>query len=83
MKSARRLVSMIVLTIVAVAQIILSFILYNRYGSSAVRNAGWVILWISAIFGWLPILTFKKWGGVPEKKSYVSCGKKSIPMVTS
>lgn len=71
MKSARRLISMVVLTIVAVGQIVLAILLYDTNGSSFVRNIGWVILWVSAVFGWLPILTFKRWGGVPQRKSFV------------
>ena len=72
MKEGRTMIKAVILTIAAVGQIILSFLLYNEEGSDAVTNAGWVILWISAIFGWLPILTLKKWGGVPEGKGYIS-----------
>jgi len=61
----------IILTIVAVGQILLCFIFYNKNGNSIVRNIGWVVLWISAIFGWLPIYTFKKYGKVPKGKAYV------------
>ena len=70
MKNAKAIVSATILTIVAVGQIILSFVLYNENGSSVVRNMGWIILWISAIFGWLPIYTLKKWGK-PEGRGYV------------
>lgn len=66
----RVVISAVVLTIAAVGQIILSFLLYNGNGNVIIRNAGWVILWISAIFGWLPIFTFQKWGGVPKGKGY-------------
>jgi protein-S-isoprenylcysteine O-methyltransferase Ste14 len=62
----------IILTIVAVGQIVLCFILYNKNGNSIVRNIGWIVLWISAIFGWLPIYTFKKYGKVPKGKAYVN-----------
>ena len=61
----------VIITILAVGQIVLSFILYNKNGNVAMRNIGWVILWISAIFGWLPIYTFKRYGQVPKGKSYV------------
>lgn len=54
----------IILTIAAVGQIILSFVLYDSEGNSVLRNAGWGVLTISAIFGWLPIYTFRKRGGV-------------------
>jgi protein-S-isoprenylcysteine O-methyltransferase Ste14 len=36
-----------------------------------VANIGWLVFMVSAVFGWLPIFTFKKRGGVPEKKSYI------------
>jgi protein-S-isoprenylcysteine O-methyltransferase Ste14 len=71
MKRVRVVISAVVLTVAAVGQIILSFLLYNESGHVIIRNAGWVILWISAIFGWLPIFTFQKWGGVPKGKGYV------------
>jgi protein-S-isoprenylcysteine O-methyltransferase Ste14 len=71
MKRARVIVSAVILTAAAVGQIILSFLLYNENGYVLVRNVGWVILWISAIFGWLPIFTLKKWGGVPEGRGYI------------
>jgi protein-S-isoprenylcysteine O-methyltransferase Ste14 len=65
----------IIVTIAAVGQIILAFLLYNQNGNEIVINIGWMILWISAIFGWLPILTLKKWGEVPKGKSYMSTVK--------
>ena len=54
----------IMLTIAAVGQIILSFVLYNSEGNPVLRNAGWGVMVISAIFGWLPIYAFRKRGGV-------------------
>jgi protein-S-isoprenylcysteine O-methyltransferase Ste14 len=59
------------LTLAAVGQIALAFILYNENGNTTIINLGWVILWISAIFGWLPIFTFRKYGGVAKGKSYI------------
>ncbi len=70
-KSLKIIIIQIVLTIVAVGQIILSFVLYDKNGNMIIRNAGWMVLWLSAIFGWLPIFTFKKYGNVPRGKSYV------------
>ena len=70
MKNTKAIVSTIILTIVVVGQIILSFVLYSENGSSIVRNIGWIILWISAFFGWLPIYTLKKWGK-PKGRGYV------------
>jgi len=57
-------------TIVTVGQIILAFVLYNPQGNILLINTGWVILWISAIFGCLPIYTFRKKGKV-EGPSYM------------
>ena len=71
MKNTKMIISATILTIVAVGQIILSFVLYNENGNPTVTNIGWIILWISAIFGWLPIFTFKKWGK-PKGKSYIN-----------
>jgi hypothetical protein len=59
----------IVLTIAAVSQIILSFVLYNQDGVDWVRNVGWIVLAISGIFDWLRIHAFCKIGGVVRGKS--------------
>jgi protein-S-isoprenylcysteine O-methyltransferase Ste14 len=71
MKGTRKIILATILTIAAVGQIILSFLLYDEDGNTTIRNIGWVILWISAIFGWLPIFTLRKLGGVPQGKGYV------------
>jgi len=60
-----------ILTMAAGGQIILAFLLYNENGISLIRNIGWVILWLSAIFGWLPTFTLQRLEGVPKGKSYV------------
>ena len=57
-------------SVLTVAQIILAFFLYQP-GSEALEWAGWICLWTSAIFGWLPIITFHRKGGVPRGKSYI------------
>lgn len=59
-----------ILTIAMVGQIILAFVLYDPMGNTALINTGWVILWTSAIFGWLPIFTFRKKGKV-KGRSYI------------
>ena len=59
------------LTVIAVGQIVLAIILYERHANILIRNIGWGILWLSAVFGWVPILTLKRWGGVAKGKSYV------------
>lgn len=56
--------------VLTVAQIALAFLLH-RPGSEALEWAGWVCLWTSAIFGWLPIVTFRRKGGVPKGQSYM------------
>jgi hypothetical protein len=71
MTRPRMIVEATILTITAVGQIILAILLHNQDGNVAVTNIGWVILWLSAIFGWLPIYTFRKWGSVPKGKGYL------------
>jgi len=71
MKTKRDIILAAILTLAAVGQIVLAFLLYNESGNTTIINLGWVILWISAIFGWLPIFTFKKYGGVSKGKSYI------------
>jgi protein-S-isoprenylcysteine O-methyltransferase Ste14 len=53
-----------------VAQIILAFVLCQP-GSEALRWIGWILWWAGAVFGWLPIFTFRRRGGVAKGKSYV------------
>jgi protein-S-isoprenylcysteine O-methyltransferase Ste14 len=57
-------------TIIAVGQIVFAFVFYNPQGNIPLINTGWIILWISAIFGWLPIYTFRKKGNV-KGRSYI------------
>lgn len=71
MKGTKTILLAAILTLAAVGQIVLTFVLYKKDGSDAIRNIGWIVLCISAVFGWLPILAFRKWGGVPKKKSYI------------
>ncbi len=52
------------------AQIALAFFL-RRPGPEALEWAGWICLWTSAIFGMLPIITFRRKGGVPRGESYI------------
>ena len=54
-----------------IAQIGLTIINYNIMGLAMVANLGWLVMTISAFFGWLPIYTFKRKGAVPEGKSYM------------
>jgi protein-S-isoprenylcysteine O-methyltransferase Ste14 len=54
-----------------VLQIVLSFFLYNKSGLQVLRHVGWIILAVSAVFGWTPIFTLRKQGKVARGKSYV------------
>ncbi|MBL7183398.1 MAG: isoprenylcysteine carboxylmethyltransferase family protein [Anaerolineae bacterium] len=59
-----------VASVLTVAQIILAFF-FNQPGSEALEWAGWICVWTSAIFGVLPIITFRRKGGVAKGKSYM------------
>ena len=54
-----------------ILQIVLAIFLFNTNGSSLVWNIGWVILWTAGFFGVVPIVTFRRKGGVPQGKSYM------------
>ena len=71
MKKAAKLSWGIVLTIASVGQIILSFLRYVSDGNTILRNAGWTVLMLSGVFGWLPIYTFRKHGSVAKGSSYI------------
>jgi protein-S-isoprenylcysteine O-methyltransferase Ste14 len=60
----------IVLTIAAVGQVILAFVLHKQDDLDWPTNVGWAVLCVSAIFGWLPIWTLRRHGGVREGNSY-------------
>jgi protein-S-isoprenylcysteine O-methyltransferase Ste14 len=59
-----------VASVLTVVQIILAF-LFNRQSPAALKWAGWICIWISAIFGMLPIITFRRKGGVAKGESYM------------
>jgi len=52
-------------------QFYLSWRHYNSLGLDWAANLGWLVLTLSAVFGWLPIFELKRRGGVPEGESYV------------
>jgi protein-S-isoprenylcysteine O-methyltransferase Ste14 len=56
-------------------QFYLSWRFYNSLGLDWVTNLGWLVLTVSAVFGWLPIFEFKRHGDVPEDKSYINTTK--------
>lgn len=72
MNDAKMIIRGIFLTTTMIGQIILALVLHKKSGCVWLINLGWFILWISAIFGWLPIFTFKKWGNVPKGKNYIN-----------
>ena len=53
-----------------VAQIALAFFL-RQPGSEALEWVGWICLWTSAVFGMVPIITFRRKGGVRRGESYM------------
>jgi protein-S-isoprenylcysteine O-methyltransferase Ste14 len=56
--------------VLTVAQIVLAFF-FNQPGLEVLKWAGWVCWWAGAIFGVLPIITFRRKGGVPKGDSYM------------
>jgi protein-S-isoprenylcysteine O-methyltransferase Ste14 len=70
MERPREIISASILTLAVVSQVVLSFFRYESNGNEFITNTGWVILWISALFGLLPIFTLRKWGKVPEGQAY-------------
>jgi len=61
-------------SVLTVAQIILAFFFFGG-SSDALNLAGWICLWISGIFGILPIIIFRSIGGVPKGKNYTQTTK--------
>jgi len=53
-----------------VAQIVLAFVIHQPRNET-LQWIGWILWWASAIFGWLPIFTLRRKGGVPKGKSFV------------
>lgn len=56
-------------SVLTIAQIVLAFFLHNP-GFEEFQWAGWICLWTAGIFGMLPVITFRRKGGVPEGESY-------------
>ena len=54
-----------------IIQMVLTYFRYNGMGLNGVANAGWLVMTVSAFFGWLPVHTLKKRGGVPEGEGYM------------
>jgi protein-S-isoprenylcysteine O-methyltransferase Ste14 len=53
-----------------IAQIVLAFF-FNIPGIQGLKYLGWTVLALSAVFGWMPIVAFRKKGGVAKGKAYV------------
>ena len=56
--------------ITAGGQVIAAWLLYDPSMSSTRVNLGWLIIFVSGIFGWLPIFTFRLRGEV-KGQSYI------------
>jgi protein-S-isoprenylcysteine O-methyltransferase Ste14 len=69
--SPLHVLSHVLLIVFVIAQILLTFLLYNQNGNEVVRIIGWAVLALSGIFGWLPVYELRKKGGVPKRAPYV------------
>jgi protein-S-isoprenylcysteine O-methyltransferase Ste14 len=56
-------------SVLTVAQIVLAFFL-NQPGQ-VLKSVGWVVLWTAGLFGMLPVVTFRRKGGVAKGESYM------------
>ena len=54
----------LLLTAADLGQIVAAWLLYDPQASARVINLGWGVILLSAVFGWLPIFTFRSRGGV-------------------
>lgn len=75
MKNPKKILEYVLLTFTSVGQIIYTIFTYAQPVSSDLRNIGWIMLWISAVFGILPIIIFRKKGGVVRGMSYMHTTK--------
>jgi protein-S-isoprenylcysteine O-methyltransferase Ste14 len=69
--SPQHILSHVLLAIFVIAQVLLTFVLFNQNGNEVVRIIGWATLALSGIFGWLPVYELRRKGGVPKRASYV------------
>ena len=67
----KQLVLGILITAAAVGQLLAAWLLYDPAGPAWRINLGWGVMMISALFGWLPIFTFRKKGEI-SGRSYVT-----------
>lgn len=57
-------------SVLTISQIGLAFFLYGNGGES-IKWIGWICIWTSGIFGVIPIIMFRRKGGVPKRESYM------------
>jgi hypothetical protein len=55
-------------SVLTVAQVVLAFFLHGR-ASEVLQWAGWSCLWTAGLFGMLPIIAFRRKGGVSKGES--------------
>jgi len=73
MKQREQIVSALICgmaSVLTVLQIALTILFYSHPHLSAIRNAGWVILWLAGLLGVMPIFVFHKKGGVVKGQDY-------------
>lgn len=70
MRDKKMIIYGVLITICAVGQIVLAIVFYDPDGSELRINIGWLILMLSGLLGWLPILTFRRLGRL-EGRGYM------------
>jgi protein-S-isoprenylcysteine O-methyltransferase Ste14 len=63
--------TIVVFTVLTVLQYVLGFFVFKMPGVEALRWVGWGIWALSCVFGFLPIVTLRQKGGVPQGKNYI------------
>lgn len=58
-----------------IIQMVLTYFRYNGMGLDGLANTGWLVMTVSAVFGWMPIHALRERGGVPEGESYMKTTK--------
>jgi len=70
MRDKKMMMFGLLITIDAVGQIVSAIVFHDPASSELRINAGWFILMLSGLFGWLPIYTFRRLGRV-EGRGYM------------
>jgi len=71
----RGVIGAIVFTLAFIGQFILLFFYNNELGLNFLEYIGWFLWGLSAIFGTIPIIYFKRKGGVNKGESYINTSK--------